>query len=266
MRLSLLLLVSICMACKLATAQKIRLKSLQFGPALGVQVSRPDTTMENIRKLVKDPQNFPKNSIDTLERESGRGMLYGSAGHVQVSLLTAWEFISKKEKPVFKKEWRIGVEYSYISNRQEFWSTPDSFHVAQYVDTDVYFHRHNHLLGLYTDFIFKKGFSRDRFAVYAGAGGYVSHSIGGFILETKVRKVEYREADVEEKHRHATAPRRDIAVLFPMGIAMRPGGTHRPLGMTFGLRPGFMIIKEKNDATFITGMIGYSMQLVYHFH
>ena len=265
MRLSLLLFISLCMACNVASAQRVRLKSLQFGPTLAAQVTRPDSTMENIRKLVKDQQNFPKNSIDTLEKGFGRGMFYGSVGHVQVALLTAWEFVSKNEKPIFRKEWRIGVEYSYVSNRQEQWSTRDSFYVSPFEDTDVSFQRHNHFLGLYTDFVFKKGFSRNRFTVYGGLGGYISQSIGGFIEETKSHTVDFKQVSVEE-HRHTTEPRRDIAVLFPMGIELRSANPRRPIGVTFGLRPGFMIIKEKNYSTFVTGMIGYTMQLVYNLH
>jgi hypothetical protein len=263
MRLSLLLFILI---SNLANAQKLRLKNLQFGPTLAVQVDRPDTTLANIRKLVKDPLRFPKNNLDTLEREFGRGLFYGSVSHVQVSLLTTWGINSdKKGKWGLQKEWRIGIEYSYMGNNEERWSAVDSTDLSHYVVNDVYFRRNNHMLGLYTDFILKKGIARNRISFYGGAGGYLAYSISGNILETTARRVDYRESDVE-KYRHATLGRRDIAILFPIGMEMRPGNQRRPLGVTFGIRPGFMIIKEKNYAAFLPGMLGFSVRMMYNLY
>lgn len=266
MRPSLLLFISLCMVCHITHAQKLRLKNLQFGPTLAVQVDRQDTTLANIRKLVKDPLRFPKNNLDTLEREFGRGIFYGSVSHVQVSLLSTWELDSeKKGKWGLQKEWRIGIEYSYMGNNEERWSAIDSTDISKYVVNDVYFRRNNHMLGLYTDFILKKGIARNRISFYGGVGGYLAYSISGNILETKAHRVEYEDVNVE-KYRHATLGRRDIAVLFPIGMEMRPGNQRRPLGVAFGIRPGFMIIKEKNLASFMPGMLGFNVRMMYNLY
>lgn len=266
MRLSLLLFF--CLACNIAIAQKIRLKSLQFGPTLGAQITRQDTTMAEVRKLVKDPQNFPKNNIDTLEKEYGRGLFQGTAGHIQVALLSTWEFpTDKKILWGMQKEWSIGIEYDYTSNNQPRWSTAPDFSAPQQ-DTihDLSFRRHNHSIGLYTDFIFRKAFSKERISIYAGLGGTLSYSLGGSVLETKSsRDNSYKEVALE-KSRHYTEQRRDISVLFPMGVIFRPGGLKRPLGIALGIRPGFMIVKEKNLSAYVPGMIGYTARLIYHLH
>ncbi|MRG46401.1 hypothetical protein GFS24_14865 [Chitinophaga sp. SYP-B3965] len=263
MRLFLLLFILI---PNLANAQKLRLKNLQFGPTLAVQVDRPDTTLADIRKLVKDPLRFPKNSLDTLEREFGRGLFYGSTSHVQVSLLTTWELNSdKKSKWGLQKEWRIGIEYSYVGNNEERWSAVDATDPSKYAVNEVFFRRNNHMLGLYTDFILKKSVARNRISFYGGLGGYLAYAISGNVLETKTHRVDSEESAVE-KYRHATLGRRDIAVLFPIGLEMRPGNQRRPLGVTFGIRPGFMIIKEKNYAAFMPGMLGFNVRLMYNLY
>lgn len=270
MRLSLLLFFCscLCLACNLTNAQGIRLKSLQFGPSLGVQIQRQDTTLADVRKLVKDPQNFPKNNLDTLEREFGRGLFQGAMGHIQVALLTTWEFPSdKKILWGLQKEWSIGIEYDYSSNNQERWSTPQTFSPDPDTLRQVNFRRNNHAIALYTEFLFKKGFSRDRISIYAGLGGTLAYSIASHVVEKKYRidNHSYKEVEIE-KYRHNAGQRRDISVLFPMGIMFRPGGLRRPLGIAMGIRPGFMIVKERNFDAFVPGFIGYSARLVYHLH
>ncbi len=267
MRLSLLLLL--CLACNIAKAQKIRLKSLQFSPSLVAQTTRQDTTMPLVRQLVKDPQNFPKNNLDTLEKDFGRGLFQGTSGHVQVALLTTWEFPGdKKTLWDLQKEWSIGIEYDYTSNNQPRWTNSPSFNPGR-PDTirDVHFRRNNHAIGLYTEFVFKKGFAHDRISIYAGLGGTLSYSVGGYVLETKSSRddISYKEVGIE-RFRHYTEQRRDISVLFPMGVMFRPGGLRRPLGIAMGLRPGFMIVKEKNLSAYVPGLIGYNARLIYHLH
>lgn len=269
MRLSLPLFLILCMACHFATAQKIRLKSLQFGPSIGMQIMRQDTTMTEVRQLIKDPQTFPRNNIDTLERDFGRGLFQGTTSHLQLSLLTTWEFPSdKKTLWDMQKEWSIGIEYIYISNNQPRWSTVPNFSSPQQ-DTiiDISFRRNAYSLGVYTEFLFKKGFKKDRFSIYAGLGGSLAYSIAGHVKETKHLRdyTSYKEVG-EETYRHETEQRRDISVLFPMGVMFRPGGHRRPLGIAMGIRPGFMIVKEKNLGGYVPGMIGYNARLVYHFH
>lgn len=266
MRLFLLLSFFLCLVSDIANAQWIRLKSLQFGPSLGMQTTRQDTTLADIRKLVKDPQNFPKNGLDTLERELGRGLFQGSMGHIQVALLTTWEFPSdKKILWGLQKEWSIGIEYDYASNNQERWSTIPSYTSVQDTIHEVNFRRNNHAIALYTEFLFKKGFSRDRISIYAGLGGTLAYSIADHVVEKKARRENYKEVAVEKYH-HDAGQRRDISMLFPMGIMFRPGGLQRPLGIAMGIRPGFMIVKEKNFDAFLPGFIGYSARLIYHLH
>ncbi|SIO44908.1 hypothetical protein [Chitinophaga niabensis] len=265
----LFLLLFFYLVSNIANAQKIRLKSLQFGPSITMQITRQDTTMAEVRMLVKDPQNFPKNNIDTLEKEFNRGLFQGTSGHVQVALLTTWEIPGdKKTLWGLQKEWSIGIEYDYTSNNQPRWTNVPSF-TGTGPDTirDVYFRRNNHAIGLYTEFVFKKGFSRDRISIYAGLGGTLSYSVGGYVLETNSRRdnSSYKEVDIE-RFRHYTEQRRDISVLFPMGVVFRPGGLRRPLGILLGLRPGFMIVKERNLSAYVPGLIGYTARLIYHFH
>lgn len=265
MRQSLLLSFFLCIICNIAYAQKIRLKSMQFGPTLAVQVTRQDTTMALMRQLVKEPQRFPKNSLDTLERSPGRGWFYGSATGVQASLLTAWEINPEKRgKLGLQKEWRIGIEYSYLRNSEEEWNTAD-FSTSSF--SHVSFERQLHFMGFYTDFLLKKGVARDRVTFYAGAGGYLAYSFSGRIVEELSRGLYIMNVEPSiEKTYHATERRRDIAVLFPLGIDLRSANPRRPLGVSLGIRPGFMIVKEKNLATFVPGMIGWTARIVYQFY
>lgn len=264
MRPSLLLSLFLCIICNITYAQKMRLKSIQFGPTLAVQVERQDTTMTLMRQLVKEPQRFPKNSLDTLESSPARGWFFGSVTGVQASLLTAWEInADKKGKLGLQKEWRIGIEYSYLRNREEEWSSTD--YTASSFD-QVSFERQNHFMGLYTDFILKKGVARNRVTFFAGAGGYLAYSFSGRIVEKLSRGLYLMNTEPSvEKTYHATEPRRDIAILFPMGIDLRSANQRRPLGVSLGIRPGFMIVKEKNIASFVPGMIGFTARMVYQF-
>lgn len=264
MRLSLPLFISLCLVCNITNAQKIRLKSLQLGPTLGVEISRQDTTIAKIRALVKEPQRFPVSDVDTLDRTPGHTIFYNAGSQAQFSLLTTWEFLNgRKEKPFLQKEWRIGLEYSYYGHSSLGLDTYD-YTGQEPKATTVSFFRVNHFLGLYSDFIFKKGFSHNRISLFAGAGGYLAYSLNGKIKETKGNRVGNNV--VTEEFSHPTHGRRDIAMLFPLGIDMRSGNPRRPLGVTLGIRPGFMIQKEKMLSSFTTGMIGFTARMVYHFH
>lgn len=266
MRLSLLLFTALCLVCNIANAQSIRLKSLQFGPTLAIQFERQDTTVADLRKLVKDPLHFPVTNVDTFDVSPGRSIFYRTGSSAQFSLLTTWEFYSKrKEEFDLQKELRFGVEYSYYGHNGV---SLDAVHypvTEPGVVNNVSFRRNNHFLALYTDFILKKGFSHNRIFLFAGAGGYVAQSISGNIVENR-RQQKVGNEDIIAKYTHATDTRRDVAVLFPMGIDMRSGNPRRPLGVSLGMRPGFVIVKEKSISAFTSGMLGFTARMVYHFH
>jgi hypothetical protein len=243
----------------------MRLKNLQLGPSFALQLKGQDTTLAHLGPLTKDPQDFPRWNIDTMQSiEPFIQLRLARAIVTHVSLLTTWEFYNPRKKGYDdRKELKIGIEYSYVENNK--WDMTGKRSRSMETEWDrVTFRRTSAHIGLYTDFTFKKALNRKMY-FYFGAGGSLAYTISGRITETKADIVNYKVISTE-KYEHPTHSRRDITLLLPVGFDLWGSKSISRVGMNIGMRPGLLLIKEKMLPTFATPIMGVSIRLMYNFH
>lgn len=263
MRISLLLFSFICFANSIHGQSFMRLRNLQLGPALSIQAKNQDGSIADLAPITKDPQHFPNWSPEDMDR---RGwdffrLKVPVGGHV--SLLSTWDFYDRHKKAYSNnKEWKIGAEYTTFEH--VFRSYKDKFVLGANGEKLSYQRKSQHL-ALYSDFVFKKPLRKISSFVYFGAGGYLSYTVSGKLEEKRVEYTEFATT-LNEQYDHAANPRRDIGVVFPMGIELWGSKSVSRVGLNVGMRPGIVLIKEKMLPLFVSPVVGFTVRLVYNLH
>lgn len=95
--------------------------------------------------------------------------------------------------------------------------------------------------------------------------GYLSYTVSGKLEE---KSVEYTAiaTSISEEYDHATNPRRDLGIVFPLGFELWGSKSVSRVGLNMGLRPGIVLIKEKTLPLFVSPVFGCTVRLVYNLH